>query len=64
MSFLEEGKLSEVRLEIDHLLEQFPNHAGVMFLAAQTEEQAEDAVMAYKKLNPKTILTVNMQMML
>ena len=47
---LEEGKLSEVRLEIDHLLEQFPNHAGVMFLAAQTEEQAEDAVMAYKKL--------------
>ncbi|MEE1573824.1 MAG: SPOR domain-containing protein [Candidatus Neomarinimicrobiota bacterium] len=47
---MEEGKLSEVRSDIDHLVEQFPNHAGVMFLAAQTQEQAEDAVMAYKKL--------------
>lgn len=47
---LEEGKLSEVRADIDQLLAQFPNHAGVMFLAAQSQERAEDAVMAYKKL--------------
>lgn len=47
---MEEGKLSEVRSDIDQLLEQFPNHAGVMFLSALTQERAEDAVMAYKKL--------------
>ncbi len=47
---MEEGKLSEVRSDIDQLLDQFPNHAGVMFLSALTQERAEDAVMAYKKL--------------
>ena len=49
-NLMEEGKLSEVRSDINLLLEQFPNHSGVMFLAAQSQERAKDAVMAYKKL--------------
>ena len=47
---LEEGKLSEVRLEIDHLLEQFPNHAGVMFLAAQTYTKIYRNIQKYTKI--------------
>lgn len=48
--FVAEGQIQRVRDELPALLEQYPNHPGVLFLDAVTRERAEDAIIVYKKL--------------
>lgn len=47
---VDEGQIQRVRNEIPRLLEQYPDHPGVIFLDAVTMERAENAVITYKKL--------------
>ena len=47
---VEAGDLERVRGELPRLWEQYPNSAGVAYLDAVTQERAEEAVIAYKKL--------------
>ncbi|HIC73946.1 MAG TPA: hypothetical protein EYO92_02510 [Candidatus Marinimicrobia bacterium] len=47
---VEAGDLERVRRELPRLWEQYPNSAGVAYLDAVTQERAEEAVIAYKKL--------------
>ncbi len=47
---VEEGKTKRVRDEITRLLEQYPNHPGVIFLGAVTQDRAENAIITYKQL--------------
>ena len=47
---IDEGQIDRLREELPRLLEQYPDHAGVLFLDALAMERAENAIVAYKKL--------------
>lgn len=47
---MEEGQIDRIRDELPTLLEQYPDHPGILFLDAVTMEKAENAILAYKKL--------------
>ena len=47
---VEEGQIDQVREEIPRLLENYPDHPGILYLDAVTTERAENAIVAYKRL--------------
>jgi len=47
---VEEGQIDRVRNELPQLIENYPNHPGVLYLDAITTEKAENAVVSFKRL--------------